>query len=110
MLKVSIVAALVVGLAGCSVTESQTKVDVAIQKNLPKVCDALSTAYVAFAAVAATGKIKESTVKKVEVSYEGVQILCKDPANATAVDAVIRVTQAVIVVTNGLKEARRVSA
>jgi len=95
-------------LSACTTTSSIQTADAAIQKNLPKVCSALETVYLAFAAIAVTGKVKTSLVNKVDAAYEGVHIVCVVPAQATSFDVIIRVTQAVVVVTAALKEARNV--
>lgn len=84
-------------------------VDDALQKNLPKVCSVLDTSHVAFVAIAtSTGKISAKTVAKEAAAYEGVKTLCIDPGNVTLPTAIIQVTQAVMVVTAALKEARAV--
>lgn len=93
-------------ITGCTATG---EVDEALQKNLPKVCDALNTGHIAFVAVAtATGKVSAKTVAKEAAAYEGVKALCVDPGNVTLPTAIIQVTQAVIIVTAALKEARAV--
>lgn len=102
-----IVAVAAFGLSACTTTGT-SKVDVALQKNLPKVCDALDTAHIAFSAVAATGKVKASTVAKEQAAYQGVVILCDDPSKATLATAIIKVTQAVMTITSALKEAKAV--
>lgn len=91
-------------LSGCQTT----KVDQAIEQNLPKVCSALQTAHVAFSAVAATGKIKAPTVAKESAAYAGVSTICADPSHTTAVGAVVLVAQAYVVVSAALQEAKSV--
>ena len=92
-------------ITGCTTTSG---VDEALQKSLPKVCDALNTSHIAFVAIAATGKISAKTVSKEAAAYEGVKTVCIDPGNITLPTAIIEVTQAVIIVTAALKEARTV--
>lgn len=92
-------------ITGCT---ASGEVDEALQKTLPKVCDALNTGHVAFVAVAETGKVSAKTVAKEAAAYEGVKALCVDPGKVTLPTAIIQVTQAVIIVTAALKEARAV--
>jgi hypothetical protein len=108
MKRIAILAVAALSLASCTTTGT-SKVDVALQKNLPKVCDALDTAHIAFSAVAATGKVKASTVAKEQAAYQGVAILCDDPSRATLATSIIKVTQAVMTITSALKEAKAVS-
>ncbi|MBW9053468.1 cell wall anchor protein [Rhizobium mesosinicum] len=100
-----IVAAAAVGLSACTTTDT-SKINTAIQKNLPKTCSAIETAHIAFAAVAATGKIKDSTVRKEAAAYQGIQIVCDDPGNATAASTLIAAAQAYLVISTALKEAK----
>lgn len=83
-----------------------TSIDTAIQTNLPKACQIVETAHVAFSAAAATGNVKPRTVTKVEAAYAGVAIICANPAGVTAADALIRVVSASVVISTALKEAR----
>ena len=104
-----IVAAAAVGLSACNTTDT-SKIDTAIQKNLPKTCSAIETAHIAFVAVAAaTGKIKDSTVRKEAAAYQGIQIVCDDPGNATAASTLIAAAQAYLVISTALKEAKAVA-
>lgn len=104
-----IMAAAAFGLSACTTTDT-SKIDTAIQKSLPKTCSAIQTAHVAFVAVAAaTGKIKDNTVRKEAAAYQGIQIVCSDPGNATAVGTLIAAAQAYVVISTALKEAKAVS-
>jgi hypothetical protein len=102
MRSLLIVAAACLALSACTATS----VDTAIQTNLPKACQIVETAHIAFSAVAATGKIKARTVAKVEAAYGGVAIICADPSRVTAADALIRVVSASVVISKALKDAR----
>ena len=82
-----------------------TSIDTAIQKNLPKTCELIETAHVAFSAVAITGKISARTVARERPAYDGIAILCADPGKATAVDAIVRGAQAYVAISAALKEA-----
>lgn len=95
-------------VASCTTTGS-SKLDDAIQEGLPKTCSALQLAAIAFDAAAATGKIKVSTVSKVDAAYAGVQVICADPANTTAIDALVRAAQAYVVISQALQDARAAS-
>lgn len=105
MKKIAIACIAALALSSCTTTGA-SKVDLAIQKNLPKACDALNVSYIAFSAVAAAGSLKPATIDKVNAAFAGVQIVCDDPAKATVATALIKVLQASIVVTAALKEAK----
>jgi hypothetical protein len=102
MRSLLIMAAACLALSACTTTS----IDTAIQTNLPKACQIVETAHVAFSAVAATGKVKPRTVAKVEAAYTGVAIICAKPAGVTAADALIRVVSASVVISAALKEAQ----
>lgn len=106
MKRLAILSLAALSLASCTTTGTSS-IDTAVQRNLPKVCDALQTAHIAFLAVAATGKIKAKTVAKEAAAYAGVQTICIDPKNTTAINAAILVGQAYVVVSAALKEARQ---
>lgn len=91
-----------VALSGCQTT----KIDTAIQQNLPKACSALETAHVAFAAIAALGNVNHSAVVKEQAAYDGVEVICTDPANTTVADALVHVAQAYVVVSTALNAAK----
>lgn len=101
MKTVAIIAAAGIALSGCQTA----KLDDAVAKSLPKACTALGTAYAAYSALAAAGIVKARTVRKVEGAYSGVAIICADPANTKAADALVRVIAASAVVAAALKEA-----
>lgn len=92
-----IAAAAAVGLSACQTTQ----IDSSIQKNLPKACAALSTAYATFLALEPT--LKESAAEKIKVAYAGVYPICSDPSNATGTDVLIRVAAAYATITVALK-------
>jgi len=92
-------------LASCT-TSGTSKLDDAIQQGLPKTCSALQLAAIAFDAVAATGKIKTSTVSKVDAAYAGVQVICTDPQSTTAIGALVKAAQAYVVISQALQDAR----
>lgn len=102
MRSLLIMAAACFALSACTTTSIET----AIQTNLPKACQIVETAHVAFSAVAATGNVRARTVAKVEAAYGGVAIICASPAGVTAADALIRIVSASVVISTALKEAR----
>jgi hypothetical protein len=91
-----------VSLSACQTT----KIDTVIEQNLPKACSVLSTAHTAFAAIAALGKIKQPAVDKEQAAYDGVKVICADPANTTVADALVKVAQAYVVVSTALNAAK----
>ncbi|KQY20797.1 hypothetical protein [Rhizobium sp. Root483D2] len=102
MRSLLIVAAACITLSACTTTS----IDTAIQTNLPKACQIVETARVAFLAAAATGNVKPRTVAKVEAAYGGVVIICANPAGVTAADALVRVVSASVIISAALKEAQ----
>ena len=94
-----------IALSGCT-TSGTTKIDTAIQQNLPKVCSALSIAHSAFTAVAASGVVKPKTVAKEAAAYAGVSVICTDPSHTNVVNAVVLVAQAYVTVSAALQEAK----
>ncbi len=106
ILHLTMAASLVLSAVSLSACQTTSNVDTAIEQNLPKVCSALEIAHIAFSAVAATGKIKSSTVGKEAAAYAGVETICSDPSHTTAVDAVVKVAQAYSVITVALQQAK----
>lgn len=102
MKSVALIVAACLALSACQTTD----LDQAVSRSLPKACAALDSAFVAFTAVAAAGTIKARTVAKVNAAFAGVAVVCEDPANATAADALVRVIAASAIVAAALKEAR----
>lgn len=100
MKTVALLVAACLALSACQTT----KIDEAVNRSLPKACAALSSAYAAFSAVVAAGVISARTVHKVETARSGVAIVCADPANATATDALVRVIAASAIIAAALKE------
>lgn len=92
-----ILSAAAFGLASCQTTS----IDSAVQKNLPKACAALSTAYATFLAIEPS--LKEASAKKIKIAYASVYPICSDPSNATGTDVLIRVAAAYSTVTIALK-------
>ncbi len=105
ILQLSLAASLVLSAVSLSACQT-TSADAQIEKTLPQVCAALTTAHAAFTAIAATsGAIKASTVKKEAAAYAGVQTLCGDPSHTTVIGAVVLAANALAVVTAALNEA-----
>lgn len=101
MKTVAIIAAACLALSACQTA----KLDDAVSRSLPNACSALGSAYAAYSALAAAGIVKARTVRKVEAAYSGVAIVCADPANTKAADALVRVVAASAVIAAALKEA-----
>lgn len=93
-------------LAGCTTT---TKIDTAIQKNLPAVCQAASTAHVAFVAVAATAKVSDRTIRREQLAYDALVPLCANPSSATTADVLVAAVNAYATITVALREAEKAS-
>lgn len=92
-------------LASCTTTGS---IDSAIRQNLPRTCNLIQTAHVAFVAASASGKIKARTIAKEEAAYAGVMTICADPEGVTAANALVIAATAYAQISIALKEARNV--
>lgn len=104
MKRIAILCAAAISLASCTTTGGS--VDDAIKANLPRTCNLLQTAHAAFVAASASGSIKEATIRKEAAAYEGAMVVCADPANVTAANALVLAAQAYATVSLALKEAR----
>lgn len=90
-------------LAGCTTT-----IDSAIQKSLPRICADAETAHIAFVAVAATGKVKQSVIDKEAFAYASLQPLCANPSQQTAATVLIQALTLYTAMSTALKEAQKV--
>lgn len=90
-------------LAGCVTTD----IDRAVQKSLPAICKNAETAHVAFVAVAATGRVKASTVQKESQAYAALQPLCANPSEQTAATVLIQALTLYTTMSTALKEAQK---
>lgn len=92
-----ILSAAALGLASCQTTQ----LDSTLQKNLPKACAALNTAYATFLAVEPT--MKPAAVQKIKVTYAGVRSICDNPESATGTDVLVKAATAYATITAALK-------
>ena len=83
-----------------------TSIDGTIQRSLPKTCQLIETAHLAFTTVALTGNIKSSTVRKEQAAYEGASVICADPSSVTTGNALILAAQTYLVISTAMKEAK----
>lgn len=105
-IKTLLIAALGVvslALAGCTTT-----IDSTIQKSLPRICADAETAHIAFTAVAAAGKLKQSVVDKEAAAYAALQPLCANPSQQTAASVLIQALTLYTTMSTALKEAQKV--
>lgn len=91
-------------LTGCVTTD----IDNAVQKSLPAICKNAETAHIAFTAVAATGRVKASTVEKEAAAYAALQPLCANPSQQTAATVLIQALTLYTTMSSALKEAQKV--
>ncbi|MBB5573324.1 MULTISPECIES: cell wall anchor protein [Rhizobium] len=96
-------AAIGFALSGCQTAS----LNIAIQQNLPKACQALETAYAAFTSIAEIGTVKQSMIDKEAAAYVGVRNLCVNPERETAADVVAQVAQAYATIDAALNIARQ---
>jgi hypothetical protein len=105
MKRVAILCAAAVALSACTTTGS---IDTAIKKNLPATCNLIQTGHAAFIAASASGNIKASTIRKEAAAYEGAMVVCADPENVTAANALVLAATAYATISLALKEADNV--
>lgn len=103
MRSLIIVSAAAFVLSACTTTGS---IDTTIKNSLPKTCALLETAHAAFIAASVSGNIKASTIAKERAAYDGVRVICADPSNVTAANALVVAATAYATVSLALKEAR----
>jgi len=103
MRSLIIVSAAAFVLSACTTTGS---IDTAIKTSLPKTCALLETAHAAFIAASASGNIKAATIAKEKAAYDGVRVICADPGNVTAANALVVAATAYATISLALKEAQ----
>lgn len=96
-----IAASACLALAGCQTAS----IDEAIQRNLPQICSAATTAHDAFTAVAITGAVSASTVRREEAAWNALQPLCTNPAGATSASVLVAAAAAYATITVALRDA-----
>jgi len=104
MKSLLILAAAAFALSSCTTTDLST-VDTAIRQSLPQICAAADAGHAVFVAIAASGKIKESTVSKEAAAYGQLAIYCANKDTATLASTLVSAATAYAVITTALKEA-----
>jgi len=94
-------AAAMLALAGCQTTS----IDTAIQKNLPQVCSAATSAHAAFVVVAAGGSISDRTIRKEAAAWSALQPICANPSGQTTSTILVAAAAAYATITVALREA-----
>lgn len=100
-----IAAAACLALAGCTTTTGT--IDTAVQENLPAICNAATTAHMAFQVVAASGNLSDRTVRNEELAYGVLEPLCVDPSNATSASILVAAAGAYSTIAIALREAEK---
>lgn len=95
------VAAACLALAGCQTTS----IDSAIQKNLPQICSAATTAHAAFIAASAAGTISDRTIRKEAAAWSALQPICANPRGQTSASILVAAASAYASITIALREA-----
>lgn len=97
MRSLIIVSAAAFVLSACTTT---------IQKSLPEICSAASSAHSAFVIVASTGKVKPRTIAKEAAAWTALEPICKDPGSVTAATALVKAAEAYAAITTAVREAK----
>jgi hypothetical protein len=109
-------AAATLALAGCSTTSMNAgapstsptpKADAAIQKNLPKICQAASTAHFGYVTLTMFVSVPEKADKAVSSAWDVLQPLCIDPAKTTATDVLAAAERAYATIEKALEQAKK---
>lgn len=103
MRALAVLPAVALALSGCQTTGD---IDTTIRTELPKTCARIDTAYAAFSIVASAGKVRASTVAKVDRAYDATRVICADPSQVTVANALLIAANAYVVLVGGLKEAK----
>lgn len=104
MKRLAIMAAAALSLASCTTTGS---IDTAIKANLPRTCGLIETTHAVFLAASVSGNIKTSTIRKEQAAYDGAALICADPQNVNAANALVLAATAYATISLALKEARQ---
>lgn len=91
MIKLLAVATVCAALAGC---QTMKDIDTAVQNNLPKMCSGASQIYLAFSAIASTGKIPEKYVRKADSAWAAMEVVCRDPSSVSSSTALVTAARA----------------
>lgn len=106
MKRIAILAVAALSLASCSVTTGS--IDTAIQKNLPQICSAATTAHAAFVIVASTGNLRQGTIQREAAAWAALDVVCRDPSSVTAATALVKAAEAYAAIAQALREAQKV--
>ncbi len=101
-MRILFVAALAAILAGCTTT---SPVDNAIQKNLPQVCAAAATAYLAVQEAETAGLISRATSRKVDTAWDVLEPVCKNPSETSTATILLAAITAYGTIARALREA-----
>ena len=71
-----------------------TKLDAALQKNLPVICRTANNLHTAFLAAAASGNISDAKIRKEAAGYDSLQAFCADPGSVNSQNLLIAAAQA----------------
>lgn len=92
-------------LAGCSTTTND-RIDEALQRNLPAICDSAELAHLAFLAVAPAADISPKTLAAEAAAWGELADLCEDPEGVTSAHIVLAAARAYTTITIALREAQ----
>lgn len=100
--RIVIIGLVAFGLAACQ----STRVDTAIEKNLPKICSGAAQIHSAFVVIAATGDVKQSLVRKEAAAYAALRSVCDDPASVNSSNALVVAAEAYAAMVVALRDAK----
>ena len=106
----AIIAFLVVAalaLAGCT-TEQTAKVDAAVQKSLPAICQGAATAKPVLMLLIDGGKINAKDAGAIQAAYASLEPLCIAPGSQTAAAVLVQATVAYLTISTALRSAQAI--
>ena len=97
-----VVAALCLAVSACQTTS----IGATVQKSLPQICAAASTARPVIDVLIANGKLTGSRKAGVEASYASLDGICTNSSGQTAASVLVAATSAYFTISNALKSAQ----
>ncbi len=96
-------------LAGCT-TDQTAKVDQAVQKSLPALCQGAATAKPVLTLLIDGGKITGKDAAAIQAAYASLEPLCVDPSSQTAAAVLVQATVAYLTISTALRSAQAKNA
>ena len=100
---------LALAMAGCT-TDQTAKIDTAVQKSLPAICQGAATAKPVLDLLISGDKIKGKDAAAIQAAYVSLEPLCADPSSQTAAAVLVQATVAYLTISTALRSAQKTNA